>query len=72
MTQRLLRHIPSGVIYAYQDAFAIRSDFEEVVTVVEAPEVKEPAPVKKPAKRPKYEVSAIDEELLSADASRGL
>ncbi len=51
MTQRYLRHIPSGVIHAYQDIYAIRPDFEEIIDV-EA-RVIEDVPVKKPrAKKP--------------------
>lgn len=46
MTQRYLRHIPSGVIHAYQDIYAIRPDFEEIIDV-EA-RVIEDAPAKKP------------------------
>ena len=33
MTDRLLRHIPSGVLWVYQPAFATRPDFEEVIDV---------------------------------------
>lgn len=30
MTQRLLRHKPSGILHAYQEIYAVRPDFEEV------------------------------------------
>lgn len=46
MTQRYLRHIPSGIVHAYQDIYAIRPDFEEIIDV-EARVVEE-APAKKP------------------------
>lgn len=45
---RLLRHIPSGVLYVYQPAFANRPDFEEVIDV-ESRVIEEPAP--KPRKK---------------------
>lgn len=71
MTQRLLRHIPSGILYAYQPAFAVRPDFEEVIDV-EAREV--PATETRPSRRKKEAapVAAVDEDALSADASRNL
>ena len=72
MTTRLLRHKPSGVIYAYQDVFAMRPDFEEVddgktidviATVVEPKKVRvkrvEPAP-------------AVDDVALGIQAAIGL
>ena len=46
MTQRYLRHIPSGVLHAYQDIYAIRPDFEEIIDV-EAKVIEDvPAPKK--------------------------
>lgn len=74
MTQRLLRHIPTGILHAYQPAFAVRPDFEEVIDVetrvVEVTDV-----VEKPARRAKKaaaEVAPTDEAAIQADASRGL
>ena len=70
MADRMLRHIPSGVLYVYQPAFAMRSDFEEIINV-EAREVKDP----KPRSRKAADVPAppaVDNDAISADASRGL
>lgn len=70
MADRLLRHIPSGVLYVYQDVFAQRSDFEEIIDV-EAKEI--PTPPAAPRKvKAKVETPAVDDEAVSADASRGL
>ena len=33
MSDRLLRHKESGILYIYQDIFATRDDFEEVTPV---------------------------------------
>lgn len=69
MTQRLLRHKPSGIIYVWQEVFAQRDDFEEIIDV-EAKVIdtdSDSAP-----KRRGRKAAAIDEEALSADASRGL
>jgi hypothetical protein len=72
MTTRLLRHIPSGVLYAYQDVFAIRPDFEEVedpnvidvvATVVE--------PKKARAKKADP-LPMVDDDALGIQAARGL
>ncbi len=51
MTDRMLRHKPTGVLYVYQEAFANRPDFEEVINV-ESRVIEDPAP----AKRKKREV----------------
>lgn len=62
MTQRLLRHKPTGILYAYQDIYAIRPDFEEIIDVesrvVEEPAVETPAPKKTRAKRSDSTVDA--------------
>lgn len=72
MTHRLLRHIPTGVMYVYQDVFAARPDFEEVedprtidvvATVVEPKKIK----VKKPDPLP-----MVDDDALGVQAARGL
>jgi hypothetical protein len=51
MTQRLLRHKISGVLFAYQDIYAIHPDFEAVedlnVIDVEAKEIPTPKRAKK-------------------------
>jgi hypothetical protein len=51
MTQRLLRHKPTGELYVYQDIYAIRPDFEDVedpnVIDVEAKELPTPKRTKK-------------------------
>lgn len=67
MADRLLRHIPTGVLYVYQPAYALRADFEEIIDV-EAKEI----PTPKPRAKAKAEVHKVDDEALSADASRGL
>jgi hypothetical protein len=82
MSDRMLRHIPSGTLYIWQPAYAQRKDFEEVVeeVVEEAPaEVAEPA--KPRARRVKAldpqpiveaEVVIVEEERIQEDASRDL
>ena len=67
MADRLLRHIPTGVLYIYQPVYAARDDFEEIIDV-EAKEI----PTPKPRAKIKAEVPKVDEEALSADASRDL
>jgi hypothetical protein len=73
MTQPLLRHKPSGILYVWQEAFAFRDDFEEVVEAtpeeIKAPETLPPAKLKKTAKPAP---AKIDVEALSADASFNL
>lgn len=73
MADRMLRHIPSGVLYVYQDVFAQRADFEEIINV-EAREIPDPDAAPKVIRRakPKAETVAVDEDAVSADASRGL
>ena len=68
MTQRLLRHKPSGVLYAYQDIYAIRPDFEEVIDVESR--VIEDAPAEAPAKktRAKKSDASVDAALNEATA----
>lgn len=71
MADRMLRHIPSGVLYVYQDVFAQRPDFEEIINVearvIPDPEVRAPRRAK-----PKAEVVAVDDAMISEEASRGL
>lgn len=71
MADRMLRHIPSGVLYVYQDVFAQRPDFEEIINVearvIPDSEVRAPRRAKA-----KAEVVAVDADALSEDASRGL
>lgn len=73
MAQKMLRHKPSGILYIWQEAYAFRDDFEEVV---EPTPVEIASPVDIPAtkirKTRKPEPAPIDEEALSADASRNL
>lgn len=86
MADKMLRHIPTGVLYIWQPSFAQRADFEDVVP--------EPEPIVEPVadagtkaskssrkKADKVAVPSVkytpepvfvDEEALSADASRGL
>lgn len=67
MSDRLLRHIPTGVLYIWQLPYAEREDFEEVEPAVEA------APEPKPKRASKAGLQApVDDTSLSADASRGL
>lgn len=64
--ERLLRHIPTGILYVYQPAFANRPDFEEIINV-EAKVIDEPAPKarkKKEAAAP--EQTDVDAALNSA------
>ncbi len=46
MAQRLLRHKPSGVLYAYQDIYAVLPEFEEVAdpNVIDVVAVEVPTP----------------------------
>ena len=69
MADRLLRHIPSGQLFIYQEAFALRADFEEIIDV-ESRVVDEPL-VKKP-KVHKVKIERVDDEVISAEASRDL
>lgn len=83
MADKMLRHIPTGTIYIWQPAFAQRADFEEYVPepaptpeeVVESVVTKPRSTRKKaiePAPEPTPEPVFVDEEALSADASRNL
>ena len=79
MADRYLKHIPSGIIYIMQPAFAAREDFIEVADLAGAPMpgdgTPEPVVEKKPrAKRAKVEADPLADidAALSADASRGL
>lgn len=72
MTQRFLRHKPTGVLYAYQDIFAMRDDFEEIIDVEAKevdPEVRRPG---RPKKTTEPAIRTNSDEALSADASRNL
>jgi hypothetical protein len=72
MSDRYLRHIPSGTLYIWQASYAQRSDFEEV----EAAPTVEDAPKPKAKAKPKaiepVEPAETNDAALSADASRGL
>lgn len=69
MVDKRLRHIPTGIEYIWQPAFAQRDDFEEVITPEDG--VEESRPVKRRAK-PAPVVVAVDDESVSADATRNL
>jgi hypothetical protein len=79
MADKLLRHIPTGVIHICQPAFEQRSDFEPYEPP--APELEIPV-LTKPSRAPRAPkqteppapapAPAIDESALSADASRNL
>lgn len=68
MSDRMLIHKPTGVLYVYQDAFAQREDFEEVINV--ASRVVPEAEVK--ASRKTKDTPKVDDAALSVDAGRGL
>jgi hypothetical protein len=82
MSDRLLRHIPSGTLYIWQPAYAQRKDFEEVVEeVVEEVPAEVVEPVKPRTRRVKAldpqpvvqsEVVVVEEERIQEDASRDL
>lgn len=78
MPDLYLRHVPTGIVYISQPAFALRPDFVPCnldgsdVVDVEATEV---APTVTPRTRrvkASPEPFMIDEAAISADASRGL
>ena len=84
MSNRFLKHVPSGQVFVYQDVFAKRDDFVEVSDANGSPMVveteDEDVPVAKPrgrAKKPGIVVPEDNSDLddfdaaLSADASRG-
>lgn len=56
---RLLRHIPTGILHAYQDIYAIRPDFEEVINV-EARVIEGPAPVVEKPRRKKADAQPAE------------
>ena len=60
MTQRYLRHKPSGIIHAYQDIYAVRPDFEEIIDVESRVIEEAPAPKKPRAKKPENVEAALD------------
>ncbi len=83
MADRMLRHIPTGILYIWHPAYAQRKDFEEVVEEA-APEVVE-EPVQEASKPRARRVKALDpqpvvevepvvveEERIQEDASRDL
>ncbi|MFM6959556.1 MAG: hypothetical protein ACKOW0_00835 [Schleiferiaceae bacterium] len=76
MADKLLRHIPSGIVYIWQPEYAQRADFEEYEPELAAP-VAAPAEAAAPKaravrKKVESEPVVIDEAALSADASRNL
>ena len=71
MADRLLRHIPTGILHIYQMQFAMRDDFEEVIDV-ESRVVEEPATPAKRKAKPASIVHAVSDEAVSEDASRNL
>lgn len=71
MTQRYLRHKPSGIIHAYQDIYAIRPDFEEIIDVESrvigtTVEIKGDTPAPKKARVKKQETVESVESALDA------
>lgn len=60
MTQRYLRHKPSGIIHAYQDIYAVRPDFEEIIDVETRVVEDAPAPKKTRSKKPESVEAALD------------
>lgn len=83
MADRMLRHIPTGILYIWQPAYAQRKDFEEVVEeaapeVVETPAEETTKPrarrVKALDPQPVVEVEpvVVEEERIQEDASRDL
>ena len=80
MPSKLLRHIPTGVIFVNQAAFSVRADFEEIpdeepaAVADSAPKprrAKAPAATAEPAPGlPDSDIFTIDAAALSADASR--
>jgi len=71
MADRMLRHIPTGVLYVYQDVFAMRDDFEEIINV-ETREVPDSEVRVARRAKPKAEVASVDGEALGEQAGRGL
>jgi hypothetical protein len=73
MADRLLRHKPSGTLYIWQEVFAMRDDFEEIIDVESRVVPDEPVEAPKPrATRKKAEPAPVDESRIQEDASRGL
>lgn len=60
MTQRYLRHKPSGIIHAYQDIYAVRPDFEEIIDVETRVVEDAPAPKKTRSKKLESVEAALD------------
>lgn len=72
MTDKLVRHIPTGVIWVSQPAWEGRSDFEPYEPEV-APEAAPAAPApRKPRATKVVEPVIVPDEALSQEASRGL
>lgn len=84
MADRYLRHIPSGILYIWQAAYAQRTDFEEVedapqdedapaAPIVIKTKVKTKAKPRaiEPVESDDLEIN-LNDVALSADASRGL
>lgn len=79
MPDLYLRHVPTGVVYVSQPAFALRPDFVPCnldgsdVVDVDAVEVPVVTPrTRRVGKQAIPDAPMIDEAALSADASRGL
>lgn len=72
MADRMLRHIPTGVLYVYQPVFATRPDFEEIFDVESRVVPEAEVEAAKPKRKPKPVVEPTDEAQISADASRNL
>ena len=75
-TRRLV-HKPTGIVYAYQEVFALRADFEEIqepAAPVEAADTAKPRSRKaKPeAAEPVALTAEENAEAIGADASRNL
>jgi hypothetical protein len=63
MTQRLLRHKPSGVLYAYQDIYAINPDFEDVEDPNVIDVVAKEVPTQKRIKKAATPAPSLEDEL---------
>ena len=79
MSYRFLKHMPSGVVYMYQEVFASNPEFQECADatgnaiVVPEPVVDPDIPARRAKLALKMVVDpAVDDAGLAVDASRGL
>lgn len=69
---RILRHKPTGILYAYQAAFALREDFEEVLPPATEASEMFAAPKAKPPRGKRAAEPLTASEAVARDAAEAI